>query len=109
MLAVEAVAQLEDAALAVRERREDLHESLLAHRDLGRLVGQRNVLVGEEVAELRLLLVADRLLERDRRLRTAHDLLDLVHRQGEILRNTPRQRLAAELRAELSVASHEPF
>src|SRR5436190_12227069 len=66
MLAVEAVAQLEDAALAVRERVEDALERLRPHRHLGRFVRQRDVLVGEEVPELRLLLVADRLLERDR-------------------------------------------
>src|SRR5689334_13914180 len=67
VLAVEPVPELEDAALAVRQRREDLPQRLLPHRDLGRLVGQRHVLVREEVPELRLLLVAHRLLERDRR------------------------------------------
>src|SRR5258706_2988390 len=107
MLAVEAVAQLEHTALAMRERAEDLAERLLAHRDLRRFVRQRNVLVREEVPELRLLLVADRLLERDRRLRAAHDLLDLVDRQVEITRNLPGQRLAAELGAELPLAAHD--
>src|SRR5712691_11912073 len=56
MLAVEAVAELEHTPLAVRERAEDLAQRLLAHRHVGRLVGQRHVLVGEEVAELGLLL-----------------------------------------------------
>src|SRR5436190_18849559 len=60
VLAVEPVAELEHAALTVRERREDLLQRLLPHRDLRRLVGQRHVLVGEEMPELRLLRVADR-------------------------------------------------
>src|SRR5213078_2175969 len=81
LLAVEPVAQLEHAPLPVRERAEDVAQELLAQRRVGRLVGQRSVLVGEEVAELRLLLVADRLLERDGRLRGAEDLLDLAERQ----------------------------
>src|SRR5262249_34385857 len=78
MLAVEAVAQLEDLALAARERPEDLPQRLLAERDLGLLVGKRQVLVRDEVSELGLVLVADRLLERDGRLRAAADVLDLV-------------------------------
>src|SRR5258706_11297378 len=98
MLAVEAVAQLKDAALAMRERAQDLAERLLAHRDLRRLVRQRHVLVREEVPELRFLLVADRLLERDRRLRAAHDLLDLADRQVELPSQLPGQRLPAETR-----------
>src|SRR3954464_10964612 len=46
MLAVEAVAQLEHLALAARERAEDLPQRFLAQRDLGLLVGERQVLVG---------------------------------------------------------------
>src|SRR6476659_8343199 len=62
VLTVQPVAQLEDAALARRELREDLLERLLAERDLGCLFRQRHRLVGDEVPELGLLLVADRLL-----------------------------------------------
>jgi hypothetical protein len=63
MLAAEPVAQLEDAPLAVGEVLERLAESLLGE-DLGRpLVGRLGALVGDELAELGLLLVADRLLE----------------------------------------------
>src|SRR5262249_9652886 len=63
--------------------------------------GQRSVLVGEEMAELRLLLVTDRLLERDGRLRRAENLLDLVEREIDVERDLGRQRLAAELTAPL--------
>src|SRR5205823_8452313 len=55
VLAAEPVAQLEHAALAMRERAEDLAQRLLAHRRLGGLVRQRHRLVGEEVPELGLL------------------------------------------------------
>ena len=84
-----------------------LRQQLLAQRRVGRLVGQRGVLVGEEVAELRLLLVADRLLERDRRLRGAHDLLDLVEREVDVPRDLERQRLAAELAAQLALGADD--
>ena len=76
-----------------------LAQQLLAQRHVGRLVGQRRVLVREEVAELRLLLVADRLLERDRRLRRAQDLLDLVERQVEVARDLDRQSARGRARA----------
>src|ERR1700730_899317 len=66
MLAVEPVAELEHLALPARERAEDLAQRLLAQRHRGGFVGQLLVLVGEEVAELGLVLVADRLLERHR-------------------------------------------
>src|SRR5262249_535929 len=71
LLAAEPVAKLEHPSLPVRERAEDVAQQFLAQRRVGRLVGQRSVLVGEEMAELRLLLVTDRLLERDWRLRRA--------------------------------------
>ena len=59
------------------------------------------------MAELRLLLVADGLLERDRRLRAPHDLLDLLERQVEIARDLERQRLAAELGAQLALRADD--
>src|SRR5690349_24425591 len=101
VLAVEAVAELQHLALPARERAEDLAQRLLAHADLGLLVRQRQVLVGDEVAELRLVLVADRLLERDGRLRAAADVLDLVRAEVEVLADLGGRRLAAELGAEL--------
>src|SRR3954452_12650699 len=63
MLAVQPIPELEHLALARGELAEDLLERLLAQRDLGSLVGQRHRLVGDEVPELGLLLVADGLLE----------------------------------------------
>src|SRR5439155_6228585 len=77
MLAVQPVAKFEHAALAGREAAEHAPQRCLAQLHLGDLVRQRLVLVSEEVTELGLLVVADRLLERDRRLRAAPDRLDL--------------------------------
>src|SRR5438876_10026703 len=65
VLAVEPVAQLEHAPLAEAQRSEHAQQRRLAQLDLGGVLGQRLALVGEEVPELRLLLVADRLLKRD--------------------------------------------
>src|SRR6476661_2262312 len=62
VLAAEPVAELEHAALAVGEVLQRLAERLLGE-DLRRaLVRGLGALVGDELAELRLLLVADRLL-----------------------------------------------
>src|SRR3954469_4395760 len=66
LLAVQAVAQLQHAPLPLAQHPERTHERLVAERLVRDLVRQRRRLVVEEVAELRLLLVADRLFERDR-------------------------------------------
>src|SRR3954452_12537651 len=78
VLPTEAVAQLEHAALAVRQVLQRLSQRLLGEDLCGALVRRLGPLVGDELAELGLLLVADRLLERDRRLRGALDRVDLV-------------------------------
>ena len=63
MLPAQAVAQLEHAPLAVGEVLEGLAEGLLGQDLRGPLVGRLRPLVGDELAELGLLLVTDRLLE----------------------------------------------
>src|ERR687897_920183 len=78
VLAAEPVAQLEDAALAVGEVLQRLAQRLLREDLRGALVRRLGALVGDELAELGLFLVADRLLERDRRLSRALDRVDLL-------------------------------
>src|SRR5512146_2565010 len=107
VLAVEPVAELEDLSLAAREGAEDLAQRLLAHRDLRFLVWKREVLVRDEVPELGLVLVADGLLEGDRRLRAAADVLHLVATQPEIDADLRRRGLAAELCAKLPLGSDD--
>ena len=63
-------------------------------------------LVAHEVAQLGLLVLADRLLERDRSLRHAQDLPHLVGRHAELARDLRRERLAAELLHELALDVH---
>src|ERR1700759_2038009 len=78
MLTAETVAKLEHATLAVRQILKRLAQRLLGEDLGGPLVWRLGPLVGDELAEIGLLLVADRLLERYRRLRRALDRLHLV-------------------------------
>src|SRR6185369_7242148 len=59
----------------------------------------------DKLAELGLLLVADRLLERDRRLRGALDRLDLVGRDARVVGDLLGGGLAAQLRDELALGA----
>ena len=70
-----------------------------------RSYGDSAALVGDELAELGLLLVADRLLERDRRLRGALDRVDLVGLDARDVGDLLGGRLAAELRDELALGA----
>src|SRR5205814_9943189 len=84
VLAVEPGTQLRHTPLAQAQRAEHAHQGRLAQLDLRGLLRQRLALVGEEVPELRLLLVSDGLLQGDGRLRAPADLLDLVRRQLDV-------------------------
>src|SRR5919197_819020 len=107
LLAVEAVAKLEHPPLALGERAEDRPERLALERRLSELVRKRCGLVGEEVAELGLVVVADRLLERDRCLRAPTDVLDLVERHLELVRDLVGRRLASTLGAQLPLRAKD--
>src|SRR5262245_7778505 len=107
LLAVEPVAHLEDPLLPRRERAEDLLQRVPSERLLGGLFRERRALVGQEMPELRLLVVTDGLLQRDRQLRAAPDLLDLFRAQVELTPDLERRRLTAELAAELALRAHD--
>src|SRR5687768_5926284 len=105
VLAAQPVAELEHAAFAVREVLERLAECLLG-QDLRRaLIGRLGPLVGDELAELGLLLVADRLLERHRRLSRALDRVDLLGLDARDVGDLLGGRLAAELGDELALGT----
>src|SRR3954471_9922202 len=80
-LALEAEPQLEDPPLALGQRVERLANALPAKRLLGLLERVRGLAVGEEVAELALVVGADGLVERNRRLRGAERLVDVLDRK----------------------------
>src|SRR3954467_7757868 len=103
VLAAEPVAQLEHAALAVGEVLQRLTQRLLGEDLRGALVGRLGALVGDELAELRLLLVAHRLLQRDRGLGRALDRVDLLGVDPGDVRDLLRGGLAAPLRDELAL------
>src|SRR4029078_3826353 len=96
LLAVEPLAELEHRSLARRERAENRPERVAPERPLRRLVRKRRRLVGEEVAELGLVVVPHRLLERHGSLRGAANLLHLVEAEVEVAGDLRRRRLAGE-------------
>src|SRR5258705_8899611 len=105
VLATEPVAKLEHAAFAVGEVLERLAQRLLGEDLGGALVRRLGALVGDELAELRLLLVADGLLERDRSLRRALDRVDLFGLDARYFGDFFRSRLAAELGDQLALSA----
>src|SRR4051812_43897829 len=78
VLAAQSVAKLEHAPFAVREVLERLAQRLFGAQVGGALERRLGLLVGDELAELGPLLVAHRLLQRDRGLRRALDLTHLL-------------------------------
>src|SRR5207253_5651228 len=81
---VEPVAELEHLPLAVRQRGERLRERLAPKRHLDLVLGKRTI-AGDEVAEGRVLLVADRLVEARGRACGGQDLVRLLDRQARLL------------------------
>src|SRR4051794_30027235 len=105
VLAAEPVAELEHAALAVGEVLERLFEGLFGKQVRGPIERALGLLVGDELAELRLLLVADRLLERDRGLGGALDRVDLLGIDPRHLGNLLWGGLAAQLGDQLALGA----
>ena len=73
----------------------------------GQLERRLGRLVLDEVAQLGLLLLADRLLQRDRLLGHAQDVAHLARRALELAGDLLRRRLAAELLDELALDVHD--
>src|SRR4051812_24843988 len=96
---LEPVAQDEDAPLAFGEDGERVRKRLATQRRLDLLLGEWAVAL-DEVAEDRVLLVTDRLVEARRRSRGRLPLVCLVDGEGRLLGDLLERRLAAELRPE---------
>jgi hypothetical protein len=77
-LALEAETQLEDPPLPLGQRVERTADSLPTQRLLRLVERIRRLAVGEQVAELALVVRADGLVQRDRRLRGAERLVDVL-------------------------------
>src|SRR5436853_326985 len=82
-----------------RPRAVDVLLAQVLRGDLERRLGR---LVLDEIAELGLVLLADRLLERDRLLGHAQDVAHLARRALELAGDLLRRRLAAERLHELA-------
>src|SRR5829696_1544901 len=106
-VAVEAVAHLDHVSLPWRQRRQRIVDVLSPQRQRRRVERGLGLLVWDEVAERRLLLLADRLLERHRQLRHAQDLADLLGRHLELLRDLVWSGLPPEPLHELALDVHD--
>src|SRR4051794_39885324 len=96
-LALEAEAQLQDAPLALGERVERPADVLAAERLLRLVERIGGLAVGEQIAELALVVGADRLVQRDRRRGRRKRLLDMLDREACRLGQLFLRRLAPEL------------
>ena len=107
MAVFQAEAQADDLALAFGQAVEHLAELFLQHaeaRGVGR--NDRGVVL-DEVAELGILFLADRRLERNRLLRDLLDLADALFGQAHDVADFLRGRFAAELLEQLALDAHE--
>src|SRR5690242_17007773 len=93
----DAEAHLEDLLLAGRQGLQHPARLILEVRHQDRLDRREDLPVLDEVAQMRILLLADRSLERDGLLRDLHDLADLRDGHVHPLRDLLGVRLAAEL------------
>src|SRR5919204_146911 len=108
-LPLEAEAQLEDPPLPLGQGVEGPPHALAAERLLGLVEGVGSLAVREEIAELALVVRADGLVQRHRRLRGAERLIDVLDRQAGRLRQLVLGRLAAEPDLEPAGGPAEPL
>src|SRR5262249_5933104 len=91
----DAVAQLDDLALAERQRLQNRLDLLLPHRVRRRRDRALRRLVLDEVPEVGVVALADRAVERDRVLRDLQDALGLLERDLRLVGDLLERRLAA--------------
>src|SRR4051812_42725651 len=96
-LALEAETKLQDAPLPLGEGVQSTTDALAPQRLFGLVKRIGCLPVGEEVAELTLVVRADCLVQRDRGLRGTERLVDVLDRQSGRLGELVLRGLAAEL------------
>ena len=97
----------DDLLLAARERRENVRHLLLEHGERRRVRRVDGGRVLDEIAKVRILVFADRAVQRDRFLRRLQHRFHLLHRHPELLRHLFRQRLATVLLNEPTRRPHD--
>src|SRR5215467_4171310 len=103
----DAEAHAEHAFLTRGERGEHARRGLAQVGLDGRVNRQDRVLVLDEIAEMRILLVADRSLQRQRLLGDLEHLAHFLERHAEFFRQFLRRRLAADLVEHLPRGAHD--
>src|SRR4029453_1813939 len=99
----EAEAELDDLLLPLREGVQDRVELLLEQDEAGRVDRDDGVGVLDEVAEVGVLLLADRGLQRHRLLADLEDLADLLGRDLHLAADLSGGGLAAQVLEELAL------
>ena len=102
----DAEAHAQHALLARRERSQHARRGLAQVRLDRRVDGEDRVLVLDEIAEVRIFLVAHRGFERQRLLGYLENLAHLLQRHAELLGQFFRRRLAADLVQHLARGAH---
>ena len=103
----DAEAHAQHAFLARGEGGEHAGRRLAQVRLDRRVDRQHRVLVLDEIAEMRILLIADRRLQADRLLRDLEDLAHLLQRHRQLFGKLFRRRLAADLMQHLTRGAHD--
>src|SRR5271166_4957082 len=103
----DAEAHAQNPLFARGERSQNTRRRLAQVRLDRRVDRQDRVLVLDEVAEMAVLLVANRRLEADRLLRDFQHLAHLLERHGELLGKLLGRRLAADLVQHLARGAHD--
>src|SRR4051794_18977089 len=96
-LPLEPEPQLENPPFPLWKRIESPPDALAPQRLLGLLKRIRCLAVGEQVAELALVVGSDRLIQRNRRVSGAERLVDVLNREAGCLGELLLRRLATEL------------
>src|ERR1700723_3043002 len=100
-------AHAQHALFARRERRQHTRRGL-AQVGLDRRIDRQNrVLVLDEIAEVRIFLIADRRFERERLLGDLENLAHFFERHAKLFRQFLRRRLAADLVEHLARGAHD--